>query len=104
LTLMEATIGNLNPSIPDSFPSGKVYWMRFVSGIIAAVICFVCRLTVLGFLIGLLVYLFSIPASIWFFHINAPQRGKHSFYTLGVGSYIFIWLTLWFLLATCFPD
>ena len=85
------------------FPSGQVYWTRFALAIVAAVVSFASRLGLVGLLIGALVYALSFPVMILVFHIRWTGNG-HPFYTLGLGSYVFLWLTLWTLLNTFFPN
>jgi ABC-type transport system involved in cytochrome c biogenesis permease component len=72
-------------------------------GIVAAFACFISKLSTQGLLIGALVYLLSFPVMIWAFNIRIQGKG-HSFYTLGFGSYLFVWLTLWSLFNTYLPN
>ncbi len=92
----------LRRSPESTFPSDPIYWTRFALAIVAAAASFASRLALVGLLVGAVVYALSFPLMKLVFHVG--WTSSRQFYTLGLGSYVFIWLTLWTLLNTCFPS
>jgi hypothetical protein len=92
-------------SIGTNFKSGQIYWIRVILGVVAAFICFYGRLGLYGLIVGLIMYIASFPVALKVFN-GSPIEGEYrsSLYTLGLGSYVSIWLTTWILLHTYFSS
>ena len=92
------------PSWKNAKPSNKVYWFRIPFGILAGVICspFVLRLdalfgAMLGFIVYALVYyLITIVLKI----DEKAVGGVRKLLTIGVGSYVMVWILAWTVLNT----
>ena len=82
-----------------SFPSGVVYWTRFAVGIAAGLACGFLHLGLEGLIMGPVVYAASLVEPLL---LQGPplelKNQPRDFYTLGVGTYLAVWLTTWILL------
>jgi hypothetical protein len=92
------------PSWKNAKPSNKVYWLRIPFGLLAGVICspFVLGLDALfGAILGFIVY-----ASVYYLittMLKIDEKavgGMRKLLTIGVGSYIMVWILTWTVLNT----
>ncbi len=81
-------------------PSEKLYWIKVVLAIVAAVLCTALQLTILkdGTLVFLLGTLFYLAISDVFSGVMKLERG-HGL-KVGIGAYIFVWIMSWTLFYT----
>jgi hypothetical protein len=93
-------------------PIEKVYWVRFVLGILAALVCigfgmatntisnseFASATLMNGIALALITYLISYYAvkSIFISKVQRPQK----LFTTGIGIYLLSWIVFWTLLYT----
>jgi len=84
-----------------AFPSSPAYWSRFWLGIAAGLICGALRLGVEGFAVGAALYAASFLILLLVYHLPLGAGGhRRTHYTMGLGTYLAIWLTTWILLNT----
>lgn len=81
--------------------TSQMYWSRVILSIISAILCAVLHLGVEGIVLGSSLYLASVFLITLGLKIT-PQKlnSKTRLYTLGLGTYIFVWLALWILFHT----
>jgi hypothetical protein len=93
-------------------PIEKVYWLRFVLGLLAALVCigfgiatntisnseFAFNTLMNGIALALITYLVSYYAvkSIFITKVQKPQK----LFTTGIGVYLLSWIVFWTLLYT----
>jgi len=82
-------------------PSDLIYWTRLCLAIIAAFLCAIFKLDVIGLAIGLFFYLLSYPLVRYILKIGPDKVDSESkLYTVGLVPYFLVWITLWVLLYT----
>ena len=82
------------------FVTGRAYWIRFTLGILAGSICGVFGFGIEGIIIGIILYAITFIAIPFVYKIPLNFRGGRTYYTVGLGTYIAVWFTLWILLGT----
>ena len=84
-----------------TLPSNQVYWTRFALGVVAGLVCGIVRLGVEGMAIGAAFYAASFLIALTAFHVPLdPEGQKRQYYTVGLGTYLAVWFTVWVLLNT----
>lgn len=83
------------------FTTGPAYWIRFGLGIAAGLICGILALGIDGVTVGMAVYMASFLLLPFVYHIPLTAEGQgRTYYTVGLGTYIAVWFTLWILIST----
>jgi hypothetical protein len=80
--------------------SEKVYWMKVGISILAAILCVVLQVYIrldgsLVFMLGSIFYIVSSDLLATFMKIDRNHSIK-----IGIGAYIFTWITVWTILYT----
>jgi len=82
-------------------PTSPLYWTRFGLGVAGGLICGILRLGTEGLALGATLYFASFLILLLAYHVpfNTGRRGR-AYYTVGLGTYLAVWLTTWILLNT----
>jgi hypothetical protein len=82
-----------------AFPSSRAYWIRFLLGIAAGLMCGILRLGVEGLVVGTAIYFTSFLILLLAYHLGVGGQGR-VYYTIGLGTYLAVWFTTWILVNT----
>ena len=82
-------------------PKDFIYWIRLFLAILAGFLCSVLKLNIEGLVLGIVFYLTSYMLFRYFLKIDLIKvGGENKFYTIGLGSYLAMWITIWILSYT----
>ena len=82
-------------------PPGATYWTRLFLGALSGILCGVTSLDVEGIVVGIALYAVSILdlSLIWGIPLRSIAQHRE-FYTMGLGTYLAVWFTVWILVNT----
>jgi len=85
----------------NNSPRDFIYWTRLILAIIAGFLCAILRLDTAGLVIGMAFYLISYTMFRYIIKIDLDKvDGEAKLYTIGFGTYLAMWITVWALLHT----
>lgn len=86
---------------PRIYIIGPTYWIRFVLGIVAGIICGILHFGIEGIIMGIVLYAITFIAIPFVYNIPLNIKGGgRAYYTVGLGTYLSVWFTVWILLDT----